>query len=203
MKTSLGRAALALTLACTMFLVACSVDQVLSDIDVGLQIAKNLAPAVGTVLPEDALVLDTFTSVAIAGITAIKQTYDDASGGAASTKLARIQAIATALKSDLSQDLAAAHVTDTTLIATITNWVNLINSILNAVIAEISGAHVMLSTNPPKSGDLTPESIQARWTAEVCKGDLKCGHLVKAHHVHKSGFWQALGTGIGEWKFGG
>lgn len=200
MKLSLGRAALALTLACTMVLCSCTVDQVLSDIDVALEIAQNLAPAVGTVLPADGLIIAGLSGIAIKGVTAIKKTYDDAQAGKPPTGglAATIQSIATSLKQNLAADLAAAHVSNPDLLTKITNWCNLLYSMLTALLAKLSGA--VSARFDTSAAVMTPETLQARWQTEVCQGDAKCGSLVKVKHAHiHRGFW----AGIGEWKFGG
>lgn len=184
MRLTLGRAALALTLACTMILCACSVDQVLSDIDVALEVAQNLAPAVGAVSVADGLIVAGLSGMAIKGVTAIQKTYDDYEAGKPMTGslVANIQAAANALKDNLASDLSAAHVSDPALLTKINNWCNLLYSMLNALLARLSGnvAAVFASS----ATIMTPETLQARWQTEVCGGDAKCGKLVKVKHAH-------------------
>lgn len=204
MKLTLGRSALALTLACTMVLCACTVDQVLSDIDVALEIAQNLAPAVGTVLPADGLIVAGLSAIAIKGVTAIQKTYDDAQAGKASSGnlASSIQAIAASIKDNLAADLAAAHISDPALLVKINNWCNLLYSMLNALLAKLGGT--VAAKFDSTATIMTPETLQARWQAEVCNGDAKCGRLVKVKHArkHSGGFWHNLGTALGEHAFG-
>lgn len=190
MKNSLGRAALALSLACILVLSACTVDQVLSDIDVALEIAQNLAPAVGAVLPADGVIISTLTTVAINGVNAIKTTYDAYESGKTPGNIGLVQAAANALKTNLAADLAAFHISDPALLLRINNWANLIYSMIEALLAKLGGLASALAVS------MTPESLQSRWSSEVCLGDTACSSLVKVKHAHmiKHGFWGKFGV---------
>lgn len=194
MKNSLSRAALALTLACTMVLVACTVDQVLSDIDIGLQIAANLAPAVGALNPADAAIITALTTVATDGINAIQKAYDEYEATHAQTALAKIVAAVDTVNLNLSTDLATFHITNKETVDKVNAWCKLIYSITNAVASALPAMDQTLpdTVRRQKAALLpTPEDLQASWAAQVCLNDTSCAGLVKVHHVHARGhgFW--------------
>lgn len=201
---------LGLFLAGVMLLstTACSTDQVLSTIDVALQTAANLESIVGAVAPGDAAALEALTGLATAGLQAIQKDYDTYEASKAQGDLEKLQAAIAALQKNLSLNLTAAHIVSATAVTKTTNWVNLINSSLDAVVSTLQATLLPSALASRNMAQLpTPESLQARWTKEVCAGDMACGAKVKVHRKHQGGFWQsfkkATGTAIGEVKFGG
>jgi len=188
-----------------MFLSACTVDQVLSDIDLALQIAASLAPAVGTLSPADAAIITTFTTLGHGGIVEIENARAAWIASGTASDLAKLQAVIAEVKANLANELATAHISDPKTVTTVTNWVNLLVSAITAIAVALPQvntsaelARVATVTIP------TPEELQARWTTEVCQGDSKCSSLVKVHHKRAKGrgFWSSLGNAIGEAKFG-
>src|SRR5579864_2991104 len=92
-----------LVLACivamgTMPTTACTVDQVLADINVAVQIAGQIGQAVGAVSPADALLIAGIQGVASAGLNAIKNAYDTYHASGAVTDLQKLQAALDACK---------------------------------------------------------------------------------------------------------
>jgi hypothetical protein len=210
MKRSIAARGLALALTAVLLLTttACSVDQVLSTIDVALQTAANLESIVGAVSPADAAALEALTGLATAGLNAIKSDYDTYEASKAQGDLAKLQAAIGALQKNLSLNLAAAKISSATAVEKTTNWVNLINSSLDAVVSTLQAAlHPGALASRNMAQLPTPESLQARWQAEVCAGDAVCGARVKVRKKRAHGFlhnfFSATGTAIGETKFGG
>lgn len=161
---------------------ACTVDQVLSDIDVALQASQSIIVAVGTISPADAAVVSALTSIAITGLQVIQKDYDDYKASNSTTTLQKISEAIQVLQANLQQNLAAAHISDANTMAKVTAWVNLVSITLVAVSATINA-----SKNPTKMSAValpTPESLHTRWVNEVCNGDKACSKLVKVHKKH-------------------
>lgn len=209
MKRPIAIRVLALLL-CFGFVIsetACTVDQVLSDIDVAIQIAASLAPAVGTVAPADGALITVFSTLASGGMKDIQSAYDAWSKSGSTSDLQKAQAVIAEVKGNLSHELQTAHISDPKTVTAVTNWCNLLYSSLTAVEAAFpQSAQAGVQAHAASAPIPTPESLQARWVSEVCSGDAKCSKLVKVHHVHAKahgGFFHAIGTGIGEAMFGG
>lgn len=177
--------------------VACTTDQVLSDIETGLSIAGALVPAVGNVSAGDASVVQLISSLAVAGITDIKAAYDAWTKSGSASDLAKLQATAQEVQASLPSEMASLRITDPATQAKVAAWVNLISSSINSIVAAFPPAAA--GSNPAAMRARvsgfgtaavalpTPESLKARWTAEVCQGNTKCAGLVSAHHAHKHG----------------
>lgn len=181
---NISKGFIALVLCFTMFTVACTVDQVLSDIDVAIQIAASLAPAVGTVAPADGAIISVFSKLASSGVNEIKAAYDAWHNANTASNLVRLQATVKEVNGNLTAELATAKISDPKTVTAVTNWCNLLYATLNAVAAALpqpQGAVAARSMSKPTELP-TPESLQARWSIEVCKGDAKCSGLVKVHH---------------------
>jgi hypothetical protein len=165
-------------------MMACTVDEVLSSIDAALQTAQGLEAAVGAVSPADSAALQLLTGIGVAGVEAIQKAYDTYEKNKTPSAAQDVVVAAQAIQSNLPQELSALHITDAEAVSKATAWVNLMTDCATAIISEVnavSGAKVSRSAGPYL---LTPEAIQARWQSEVCKGDGKCGSLVKVHHKH-------------------
>jgi hypothetical protein len=170
-------------------MIACTVDQALADINVVLQMANALAPAVALVSPPDAVLLGAFITTATAGINLIKQDYDTWKASGATTDLQKLQAAITTFNNNLPAELAAAHVQSPAAIKTVTAWDAVITSTLSAVLAllpQLTSANSLkakaaIAASSPVP--LTPEGLQARWSAEICGGEAKCSKLV-VYHKH-------------------
>lgn len=168
----------------TIMLVGCTTDQILADINVLIQIAASLVPALGGVSTADAAELQKLSNIATTGMSAIQAAYASYKGSGATTDLGKVQAAISACQTNIDQELAAAHITDPNTVSKVKNWVNLIYSTLAAVTAALpqlqSGAKVSRSTVKVATS-ITPKSLQARWVTEVCSGDKTCGLLVHAY----------------------
>jgi hypothetical protein len=211
MKRNLATRVLALLL-CFGFVVsetACTVDQVLSDIDVAIQIAASLAPAVGTVSPADGAIITVFSSLASGGLKDIQAAYDAWNKSGTTSDLQKAQALVAEVKANLANELQTAHISDPKTVTAVTNWCNLLYSSLNAVEAALpalQSGQAAVRARAAVAPIPTPESIQARWTTEVCAGDAKCSNLVKVHHIHQKAqgsFWHKTGSALGEALYGG
>ena len=176
------------------FMLSCSVDQALSDVDVVIQIAANLGVAVGNVSPADAAIVQTFTTIATQGVAAVQAAYDTYEKSGATTDLTKLQAAIGAVQVNLSQEFAAAHISDPGTQAKITAWAQLIAASLAALSAALpqltmqAGA-LLNEPTPHVKGSFTqaiptPEVLKSRWDSEICLGDTKCAKRVKVHHYH-------------------
>lgn len=175
--------------------VACTADQVLSDIETGLSIAGALAPAVGALSPADAGAVQLLSSLAVTGLQDIQKDYDAWKGSGSSSDLLKLQATANQVKASLPSQLASLRISDPNAVQKVTAWVNLITSSINAVVA----AFPPVTANPAEIRALvagfgaaavslpTPESLKARWASEVCQGNSKCAGLVSAKHARTHG----------------
>lgn len=180
-KTSRVRGLLAVTLCCTM-LVACTVDQVLADINVLIQIAASIGSAVGNVSPADAAAIKTISDIASAGISAVQTAYTTYKESGATTDLAKLQAAINAVQTNLAQELAAIHVTNPASQQKIQNWVNLISSTLAAIVAALPQLQAHKAGKELKIAvEITPKTLKARWNTEVCQNNAACNSLVTVH----------------------
>lgn len=161
-------------------LVACTVDQVLADINVLIQIAASIGAAVGNVSPIDAAEIQKLSAIATAGISAIQTAYDTYKASGATTDLQKVQAAIAAVQTNLSQELAAAHITNPASQQKVTNWVNLIYSTLAAILAALPQFQAKRANGRAKIDiAVTPKTLKARWDKEVCEGATACSALVK------------------------
>lgn len=175
-----------LVLALTFSLVACTVDQVLSDINLLIQTAAAIGSAVGAVSPVDSAAIQKAVDVATAGLNVIQADYDAYEKSGAATDLQKLQAAIGALRSNLPAELAAAHVSNPVATARVTNWVNLIVSTLDAIIAILPRLTPKGKMGAEAAALLpTANALQARWKTEVCGNDPACGQMVKAKAVRR------------------
>jgi hypothetical protein len=167
----------------TIVLTACTVDQVLSDIDLVLQTAANLEGAIGAVSPADGAALQLLTGLGIAGVNAIKTAYDNYEKNKTSSNLQNVVVAAQAIQSNLPQELAAAKIVDPMAVQKATAWVNLVTDTAVAIVNAVSPSTANISARTI-GGMPTPEGLQMRWQTQVCLGDTACGALVHVHHKH-------------------
>lgn len=160
-------------------LVACTVNQVLADINVLIQIAASIGSAVGDVSSTDSAEIVKLSGIASAGMAAIQAAYTTYQKSGAITDLQKLQAAIAACQTNIQQELAAAHITDPASQQKVTNWVNLIYSTLAAIIAALPQLQAT-KTATKMSLSVTPKTLKARWDSEVCSGDSACSALVVA-----------------------
>ena len=167
-------------------LVACTVDEVLSSIDAGLEVAQGLSGAVGAVNPGDAASLTLLTGLGMDGIQAIQKAYDTYEKNKTTSNAQNVVIAAEAIQSNLPQELAALHISDPNAVAKANAWVNLLTDCAAAVVSEMQALSPGLTVKKSRATNfvLTPEYIQHRWLTDVCQGDTACGNLVKVHHKH-------------------
>ena len=187
-----------LTLTLLLPTFACSTDQVLSDIDLVLQTGNVLCTTLGTVLPTDQAACQVISGIGINGIEAIKKDYDDFKSTSNATDLLKIASVADTIKKNLATELAAAHIQDAKTVERVTAWVNFIDTMVDTIVnlvGEVNGqpvnAYAMINVRAkvvkgPVVGLPTPESLQDRWSQEVCKGDVACSNAVTVHHISNS-----------------
>lgn len=172
-----GMSAIALVLCCT--LVACTVDQVLADINMLIQISASIGSAVGPVSATDGAEIQKLSSIASTGMAAIKAAYTTYKQSGAISDMQKVQAAIGALQSNLAQELSAAHILNPASQQKVTNWVNLISSTLAAVLAALPQLqNKQLGKQAKLASSITPKTLKARWTTEVCGGDQVCAALV-------------------------
>jgi len=168
---------------------ACSVDQVLTDINLLIQTAGSIGTAIGVVAPADAAIVAGLTAVASKGLSAIQADYDTYKQSQAQSDLAKLDAAIAAVQTNLPAELAAAHVYSPAAQAKCAAWVNLTVTTLQAVselLPELQTAGTVQAkaavvARAAAKPNLAPETIQARWSKEVCQGDAKCSKLVGSH----------------------
>jgi hypothetical protein len=179
-------------LACVLCLslVACSVDQVLTDVGVAIQIAASIGAAVGPISAVDAAEVAKLSAIATQGLNAVKAAYDAYKASGATTDLAKLQAAVDAVQANLPAELAAAHISDPNAMSKVTAWVGLVVTSVAAIAAAIPQltSPVVAASKKAKLMASLPsaKTLQARWASEVCKGDVKCSALVK---VNKHGLF--------------
>jgi len=170
--------AIAVTLC--LFLVACTTDQILADIQVLIQIATAILPVVTNLDHLDSAEqaeITKLSSIAVNGIAAIATDYQAYKKSGAITDLQKLQAAIGAIQWNLKQELAAAQIKDPVTIAKVTAWVNLIVTTLDAIRAQLPS----LQFRPLTSTIMlpTPAVLKARWDSEVCNGEATCSARVK------------------------
>src|SRR5579859_5784656 len=171
----LGNKSLALGLACVLLCVtvACTVDQVLADIDLVIQMTASITTAVGAVSPAVAAMLSTIVGVATTGLAAVQTAYDTYKASGATTDLQKVQAAIAAVKTNLAQELAAMHITDPAAVQKVTAWVNLVTVTLNAVLGLLPQLGVTAAEHKQLRIEvISPKALQARWASEVCGGNV-------------------------------
>jgi hypothetical protein len=180
---------IALVLCVCLVTAACSVDQVLTDINLLIQTAGSIGTAIGVVAPADAAIVAGLTAVASKGLSAIQADYDTYKQSQAQSDLAKLDAAIAAVQTNLPAELAAAHVYSPAAQAKCAAWVNLTVTTLQAVselLPELQTAGTVQAkaavvARAAAKPNLAPETIQARWSKEVCQGDAKCSKLVGSH----------------------
>jgi hypothetical protein len=180
-----------LALSLCLFLMACSVDQVLTDIDLAVQMSGSIATAISAISPADAALLQVAINDATVGLQVIKNDYDTWKASGATGDLAKLQQAITTLQTNLPQELAAAHITNPASVAKANAWANLVTTSLDAVLqlipqiqtSQASSYSYGMSMFAAAKAIPTPASLKARWDNEVCKADTNCKNLVKVHKV--------------------
>lgn len=179
---------IAILCASMVVMTGCTVDQVLTDIDVALQTAQQVETAIGAISPADAAILEGLTGLAVSGLQAIQKDYDTYEASKNGNDLQKTLEAVKALQTNLPSTLAAAHIYSPAAQAKCAAWVNLTVTTLQAVTEAL--APTPTASAASKTPTLpTAESIQARWLAEVCSGDTACGKLVKVHRKHVPHKW--------------
>jgi hypothetical protein len=177
---------IALLCASMIAMTACTVDQVLSDIDIVLQTSQQIESAIGAISPADAAILEGLTGLAITGLQAIQKDYDAYESSKSGNDLQKVVDAVQALQTNLPQNLAAAHIYSPNVQAKCAAWVNLVVTTLQAISAQIApSASTAITAHAATVALPTPSSLQARWVTEVCSGDSACGAKVKVHQRHR------------------
>lgn len=175
-----------IVLALCLALTACSVDQVLTDVDLAIQMTASLETAVGNLSPDDAAVLARLVAIASDGLAAVQADYKAYEASGATTDLEKVRAVAQALQGNLAQELRAAHIANPATVQKVTAWVGLVNVALVAVLQLTAQAHSQ-KINPTAMAipAPSPDVLKSRWQRDVCQGDAQCGSLVKIHKIKK------------------
>lgn len=195
---------LALGLVCTLMVLesACfTVDQVLSDVDLLVQTSTAICQSVGSVSPQDAAACQVLATVAEAGLTSVRTTYDAYEQSGAVGDLAKVRAAITAIQQNLPQELAASRISDPRAVQKASAWVNLIVTSLNDVLtlipqltpttttAQVQLASLKLVKDNPAAAKrvatMSAKSLRARWASEICGGEATCSARVNPRPVHR------------------
>src|ERR1035441_6884984 len=168
----------------TLALSACpfTVDTVLADVSMLIETAGAIGAAVTAVSPVDSVIISNIAGIAETGLQAIQTAYDTYKASGAQTDLEKLRAAIIAIKTNLPQELAAAHITSQQAVQMATAWVGLITTTLTVILNLIpnltAGAKLGASSikAAQKSAGKIPNaaSIKARWVWEVCAGDKTC-----------------------------
>lgn len=180
---------LAVILTLCMFMTACSVDQVLADINVLIQAASSIAVAVGPLSANDATAINLIASIASTGLSTIQADYDLYKKSNAATDLQKLQAAIAAVQTNLPQELAAAHIVDEHAQRTVRAWVGLTSATLMTVATLLpqfknasKSQRMIMARQAMTEVSLAPETIKARWDKDVCEGVSPCRHMVEVHN---------------------
>lgn len=205
------RKVLLVVVACLLCfsLVACSVDEVLTDVDLALQMTASLETAIGNVSAQDGAALTRMVAIASAGLTAVQKAYTDYEASGAQSDLDKVQALARSLQSNLQNELDAAHITNPATVQKVQAWVSLVTIALQAVLqlskqvsdnrssfercapdgrfSDCMGAAMSFASISSGTVISVPSAalLKARWEKEVCHGDKKCMKLVKPRKVKR------------------
>jgi len=168
-----------IALALCLTLIACTTDQVLADLNLLIQIAGAIIPAVSNLSPADAAFASKISGIASTGLAVIEADYNAFKSAGGTTALQKVENDVSVLKANLNSELAAAHVSNPATVLKITNWVNLITTTLDAILAAFpsatnKAAKVRLVAKVPSHSE-----IKAMWQVTVCAGDANCFALVK------------------------
>lgn len=159
-------------------LVSCTTDQILADINLLIQIAAEIATAVGSVSPNDGAIINNLSSVASKGMSVVLAAYQEYKKSGATTDLDKVKAAIQSAKDQLAAALAAAHITNPAKVTQINNWANLIIGTLNVILAALP--QFQANRKLPKGVIVpTPASIKLQWRMSVCNNDPTCTALVK------------------------
>jgi hypothetical protein len=176
-------------------MVACSVDQILTDLDLVIQTASVICESIGAVSPADSMACAALAGVATTGVNLIKSDYDAWKKSGAQTDLQKLQAAMTTFQANLPQELAAAHIESPVAQQKVTAWANLVVTTVNAVASLLpqlqtgdsaKAQRTSMQARATASNLLLPETIRTRWVAEVCQGDQTCAKRV---HIRKKRTW--------------
>jgi hypothetical protein len=190
-------------------LTACTVDEVLDDIDVGIQIASNIGLAIGNVSSADEASIQAISAQATAGLNLIQQTYNQYQIADPQTLSQKVNEVATLFEQNFKQSLSLVHVSNSSTQQKVQSWANLLIGSVNAVIAalplfksntiispvaEYNDGFLWAVGNKTHGFNvpLTATQLQKRWTKEVCNNETKCSKLV---HVPRHGMSRALHFG--------
>lgn len=201
----------------SLSLVACSVDQVLADVDLALQMTASLEVAVGNLSPADGAILAKLVGIASNGLVAVQAAYKTYEASGAQSDLDKAQEAARIVQMNLGQFLAAAHISNDAAVKKVTAWVNLVTIALDAVLQLSKQIRAAVPQTPGQFAAVdkaaaplipTATELHKRWQKEVCAGDKKCGKLVAPRKIKRqkaagTGFLNSLGNAIGESIFGG
>lgn len=170
-------------------MVACSVDEVLTDLDLAVQMTATLIPALGNISTSDAAEVAKLTTIAEEGLAVVRMDYEAYETSGATSDLARVQAVADALRSNLSQNLQAAHIGNEETVRRVTAWVGLVALTLDAITrlsqqAVVLPAHcyagskfeTCMSFASSVAGMYVPKAatLKKDWDKKVCKGNKAC-----------------------------
>lgn len=192
---------LALVSSLCLCSTACTVDRVLDAINVAIQVAASIGSAAGNVSLSDEQTIQNLSTIATGGLNVVQQDYDAYEKSGATTDIQKIQAAVNAVKTNLSNAMAAFHVTDPETQQKVVNWCNLLTGSLSAILSALpaiqtSQLQMAALLQYAKLNSLTvsmsAKTIKSRWDKEVCQGDKSCTKLVR---VPRHGFDRAVHFG--------
>jgi hypothetical protein len=167
----------------TMTTTACNTDQVLADLNLALQIAVQIIPAVTAISPTDGAAIQRVSSMATGILTVIENDYKAYEASKAVTDLQKLQAALDAAKANLTNEIAAVRITDPVIVQKVTAWANLIYSVTDAILSAIEGNAAVsnASVRTLKLSRPLPsiKVLKQGWSVSVCKGEAVCSALVK------------------------
>lgn len=177
-----------LSVVLLLALVACSVDEVIGNIDIALQGVQNIGDVITAINPEDGAAVQAGAAVVAGDLNLLKSLYDGWKSSGATGDLAKLQAAVTEAQANVTQIEAATHLKSAAaqdaFLATMS-----IASLAISTVADIVGDQ---NQSPPikrsamkfQTSNVAafasrpvkwhPSDLKRKWDTEVCKGDKNC-----------------------------
>lgn len=177
-----------ISLASVLFLglVACSVDQVIANIDIALQGAQNIGTVVSTINPADGDIVETAAATIIADLGLIKSLYDGWASSGATTDLNKIQAAVEQAEENQTQIEMATHLFDPASKIAFAAFMEITDLALDTVVHVVGGNSTPQSAFNAATGfasvghpKYSAKDLKRKWDNNVCKGEKACRDRVK------------------------
>jgi hypothetical protein len=167
----------------SLMTTSCSTDQVLADLNLALQIAVQIIPAVTAISPSDGAAIQRVSTIATNALQVIEEDYKAFESSKSSGALAKLQADLDVVKGNLNAEIAALRIIDPANVVKVRNWANLIYSVTDAILSAVEGTGGATPSKKTMKMSLkplpTPRMLKASWAMTVCDGEAACSALVR------------------------